>query len=103
MTNSMSNKELIEEARNHVEHFAITGGDALRVTRLADALEAAESVVEWGTAVSDDPETIVLAKSEESARYNVKGWNKRSIVVRGERPRGVLYRRTVSPWVEVTE
>lgn len=30
----------IIEARDHVEHFAITGGDGVRVTRLADNLEA---------------------------------------------------------------
>ncbi len=33
-------KHLIAEARNHVKHFPLTDGDALRVTRLADALEA---------------------------------------------------------------
>ena len=32
---------LIAEARNHVEHFALSDGDALRVSRLADALEEA--------------------------------------------------------------
>lgn|GEM_PF-4585018 len=33
-------KETIEEARNHVERFPIREGDAHRVTRLADAIEA---------------------------------------------------------------
>jgi len=45
-----TNEELIEEARNHVEHYPITEGDAARVARLADALEVATKprTVEWG-------------------------------------------------------
>jgi len=33
-------REARDEARNHVEHFALSEGDATRVTRLADVIDA---------------------------------------------------------------
>lgn len=53
----------VAEARNHVEHFPITEGDAVRVTRLADMIESLIPEIERPTTPStgDEREALIDA------------------------------------------
>lgn len=48
-------REAVAEARNHVENFAMSDGDALRCTRLADTIADLLQVIDNVRAWSDIP------------------------------------------------
>jgi hypothetical protein len=76
-------------------------GAGIDAVLAALAAQPVTGAVEWGTAVADDPEIVVAAPSEDRARASVDGWNSSHRTMRGELPKGLLMRRTVTDWEEV--
>lgn len=110
--------EVVEEARNHVDHFPITDGDAIRVTRLADALEALNRENEelragWVQAKYTDWKVVVRKpdigtwESTGTVRNDEPFARERFALHLSMGTQPILYKRAVrvieGPWVEVTD
>lgn len=68
-------REAVAEARNHVEHFPITDGDAVRVTRLADIIESLIPEPPRPPDTSDDQREALAEAAYPSAPFYVTGTN----------------------------
>lgn len=63
---SDTTEALIVEARNHVDHFPLNEGDALRVGRLADALEAQQARIKAALALHTERITAMSGSTKRT-------------------------------------